>query len=245
LESEFFGHKKGSFTGAVTDKMGYFEVCHHGTLFLDEIADMPFNLQAKILRATEEKVITRVGDTNQIRTDFRIISATNFDLEKCVEKKKFRLDLLHRLNTLHIHIPALRERPEDIKPLVIHFVNVYKIKFNKPNLTISSDVFEALNNYDFPGNVRELINMTERAIILSKGNILGIADFRIKSSKSEISTVKDDLINLKAQEIKMIKKALQSSKFNQQTAADLLGITRDALTRKMKKYDISISKSES
>ena len=110
LESEFFGHKKGSFTGAIADKMGFFEVCNKGTLFLDEIADMPFNLQAKILRATEEKVITRVGDTNQIRTDFRIISATNHDLEKQVEKKKFRLDLLHRLNTLHLHIPALRER---------------------------------------------------------------------------------------------------------------------------------------
>jgi DNA-binding NtrC family response regulator len=244
LESEFFGHKKGSFTGAITDKMGYFEVCHQGTLFLDEIADMPFNLQAKILRATEEKVITRVGDTNQIRTDFRIISATNFDVEKCVEKKQFRLDLLHRLNTLHIHIPALRERPEDIKPLVIHFVNVYKVKFNKPNLTISDDAHEALIKYDFPGNVRELINMTERAIILSKGNVLGIADFRIKSSKSEISIAKDGLINLKDQEIRMIKKALQCSKYNQQTASDILGITRDALTRKMKKYDIAISKSE-
>jgi transcriptional regulator with PAS, ATPase and Fis domain len=123
-------------------------------------------------------------------------------------------------------------------------VNVYKVKFNKPHLTISNEVFDALMNYDFPGNVRELINMTERAIILSKGNILGIADFRIKSSKSEISTTKDDLVNLRAQEIKMIKKALLSSKYNQQTAADLLGITRDALTRKMKKYDISITKGE-
>ena len=132
LESEFFGHKKGSFTGAITDKMGFFEVCNQGTLFLDEIADMPLTLQAKILRATEEKVITRVGDTNPIRTDFRVISATNHDINKGVEKKKFRLDLLHRLNTLHIHIPALRERPEDIKPLLIHFVDVFSTRFNKP-----------------------------------------------------------------------------------------------------------------
>ncbi len=244
LESEFFGHKKGSFTGAITDKMGYFEVCHQGTLFLDEIADMPLYLQAKILRATEEKVITRVGDTSQIRTDFRIICATNFDIERCVEKKKFRLDLLHRLNTLHIHIPALRERPEDIKPLVMHFVNFYKLKFNKPNLIIADDVFDSLIKYDFPGNVRELRNMTERAIILCKSNTLGFADFRIKSTISEIKASNDGLVNLKALEIKTIRKVLQNSNYNQQIAADILGITRDALARKLIKYNISISKSE-
>ena len=244
LESEFFGHKKGSFTGAIADKMGYFEVCHQGTLFLDEIADMPFNLQAKILRAAEEKVITRVGDTGQIRTDFRIISATNYDIENCVEKKTFRLDLLHRLNTLHIHIPPLRERPEDIRPLVIHFVNFYSHRFNKPNLHVSEDVFNELRKYDFPGNVRELRNMTERAIILCKGNVLGINDFRVKPSKSEYALPKDEIVNLKSQEIKIIRKALQNSKYNQQATADILGITRDALIRKMKKYEISVTKNE-
>lgn len=244
LESEFFGHKKGSFTGAITDKMGYFEVCHQGTLFLDEIADMPFNLQAKILRATEEKVITRVGDTSQVRTDFRIISATNYDIEECVEKKTFRLDLLHRLNTLHIHIPPLRERPEDILPLVNHFVNFYSLRFNKPNLNVAEDVFKELNKYDFPGNVRELRNMTERAIILCKGNILGINDFRVRPHKSEHTELKDEAVNLKTQEIKIIRKALQNSKYNQQATADILGITRDALIRKMKKYEISVTKNE-
>ena len=244
LESEFFGHKKGSFTGAIIDKMGYFEVCHKGTLFLDEIADMPFNLQAKILRATEEKVITRVGDTGQIHTDFRVISATNYDIENCVEKKTFRLDLLHRLNTLHIHIPPLRERPEDIKPLVTHFVNIYSIKFNKPNLHLSEEVFDELSKYDFPGNVRELRNMTERAIILCKGNILGINDFRVKPFKSEKILPKDEVVNLKTQEIKIIRKALLNSKYNQQATADILGITRDALIRKMKKYDISVTRNE-
>jgi len=244
LESEFFGHKKGSFTGAITDKMGYFEVCNQGTLFLDEIADMPLNLQAKILRATEEKVITRVGDTNLIRTDFRIVSATNYNIEKCVDKKTFRLDLLHRLNTLHIHIPPLRERTEDIKPLVIHFVNFYGLRFNKPNLQISEEVFRELRKYDFPGNVRELRNMTERAIILCKGSVLGINDFRVKPHKSENADPQDEAVNLKTQEIKMIRKALHNSKCNQQSAADSLGITRDALIRKMKKYDISVSKNE-
>ena len=244
LESEFFGHKKGSFTGAINDKMGYFEVCNGGTLFLDEIADMPLNLQAKILRATEEKVITRVGDTNQIRTDFRIISATNNDIDKRVEQKKIRLDLLHRLNTLHIHIPALRERPEDIKPLLIHFVDVYATKFNKPKLHISREVFDALLKYDFPGNVRELKNMTERAFILCKSNMLGINDFPVKPQKISSSEDHADSVNLKIHEIKMIRKALQSCKYNQKAAADMLGITRDALIRKMKKYDISVSKGE-
>jgi DNA-binding NtrC family response regulator len=244
LESEFFGHKKGSFTGAFADKMGYFEVCNQGTLFLDEIADMPFNLQAKILRATEEKVITRVGDTNQIRTDFRVISATNHDIEKRVERKNFRLDLLHRLNTLHIHIPALRERPDDIEPLVMHFVDFFSTRFNRPNIQVSPEVFNDLRKYDFPGNVRELRNMTERAIILCKGNTLGIADFRVKPQKQEAVSIKDELVDLKANEIKIIRNTLQRCKYNQQAASDALGITRDALSRKMKKYEISITRGE-
>jgi len=244
LESEFFGHKKGSFTGAISDKMGFFEVSNHGTLFLDEIADMPFNLQAKILRATEEKVITRVGDTNSIYTDFRIISATNHDIEKRVEEKKFRLDLLHRLNTLHIHIPALRERPQDIKPLINHFVDLYSTRFNKPRIEVSNGVFDSLHKYDFPGNVRELRNMVERAIILCKGNVLGSDDFPVRQQNALPGDTSSDFINLRNNEIQIIQKALQSVKFNQKAAADILGITRDALIRKMKKYNIRISKTE-
>ena len=244
LESEFFGHKKGSFTGAITDKMGFFEVCNQGTLFLDEIADMPLTLQAKILRATEEKVITRVGDTNPIRTDFRVISATNHDINKGVEKKKFRLDLLHRLNTLHIHIPALRERPEDIKPLLIHFVDVFSTRFNKPNIHVAKEVFDILLKYEFPGNVRELRNMTERAIILCKGNILGIKDFPVKLPKNSPQEEQTESVNMKLHEIGLIQKALKSSGYNQQAAADALGIHRDALSRKMQKYNIGISRSE-
>ena len=214
LESEFFGHKKGSFTGAINDKMGFFESCHQGTLFLDEIADMPFNLQAKILRATEEKVITRVGDTKPIQTDFRIISATNHDIDKRVEKKKFRLDLLHRLNTLHIHMPALRERAEDIKPLLTHFVDVYATKFNKPNVHVSREVFEPLMKYDFPGNVRELRNMAERAVILCKSNVLGINDFPVKGTKSATTDESDNSVNLKINELYLIQKALSKARYN-------------------------------
>ena len=244
LESEFFGHKKGSFTGAITDKMGFFEVCHKGTLFLDEIADMPLNLQAKILRATEEKVITRGGDTSQIYTDFRIISATNHDIVRGVEKNKFRLDLLHRLNTLHIHIPALRERPKDIKPLLTYFVELYSTKFNKPNLQIDKEVFDQLLRYDFPGNVRELRNMTERAIILCKNNKLTVDDFPVQMGRTSDSDPSADSVNLKLNELLLIKKALVKARYNQQSAADALGIHRDALSRKIKKYNITLSPSE-
>jgi len=244
LESEFFGHKKGSFTGAITDKMGFFEVCDQGTLFLDEIADMPLSLQSKILRTTEEKVITRVGDTNPVSTNFRIISATNHDIEKRVELKYFRLDLLHRLNTLHIHIPPLRERPEDIKPLLIHFADLFSAKFNKSGIQISKEVFNLLLTYDFPGNVRELKNMTERAIILCKGNTLGLNDFPVKAQKITSSHDAADSVSLKLSEINLIQKALRKSGYNLQKTADALGIHRDALSRKMKKYNINIEKVE-
>lgn len=242
LESEFFGHKKGSFTGAINDKMGFFEVCNNGTLFLDEIADMPFNLQAKILRATEEKVITRVGDTIPIKTDFRIVSATNHDIEKQVEEKNFRLDLLHRLNTLHIHIPPLRERPSDIKPLLEYYIGLYATKFNKPGINIAENIYDALMEYDFPGNVRELKNMAERAVILCQGNTLNISDFPVKQTKKKEVSHSADKVNLKSNEIKMILEALHSCNYNQTAASDLLGISRDALIRKMKKYNISAYK---
>lgn len=239
LESEFFGHKKGSFTGAITDKIGFFEACNNGTLFLDEIADMPINLQAKILRATEEKVITRVGDTIPIKTDFRIISATNHDIDKMVEEKKFRLDLLHRLNTLHIHIPPLRERTADIKPLLEFYVNLFSINFNKPKITISEGVIEALKAYEFPGNVRELKNMAERAVILCQSDQLKISDFPIKQTKVKKGNSKAAPQNLKSNEIKIILEALRTHNYNQTAAAEAIGISRDALIRRMKKYNIA------
>jgi DNA-binding NtrC family response regulator len=244
LESEFFGHKKGSFTGAISDKMGYFEVCHQGTLFLDEISDMPLNLQAKLLRVTEDKMITRIGDTNRIHTDFRLISATNHDINKLVEKKKFRLDLLHRLNTLHIHIPPLRERPEDIRPLLEHFAGEYAQKYNRHGFTIAKEVFDTLARYDFPGNVRELKNMTERAFILNRNNKFTVQDFPFKPATQNKEAVKNKDLNLQAVEAGLVKDALKSAGNNQKAAADILGITRDALIRKMKKYNIRIIRTQ-
>ncbi|HOX79095.1 MAG TPA: sigma-54 dependent transcriptional regulator, partial [Bacteroidales bacterium] len=240
LESEFFGHKKGSFTGAINDKMGYFEVCHEGTLFLDEIADMPLNLQAKLLRAAEEKVITRIGDTKPIQTNFRIISATNHDINEMVREKKFRLDLLHRLNTVHIHIPPLRERREDIKPLLMHFAQEYAVRFNKPDFKITKEVIDALMKYDFPGNVRELKNMTERAFILCRGNEFTCYDFPV-STQPMIAENTSGTFNMKNLEQELVRDALKHCNYNQKAAANMLGITRDALIRKMKKYNITIN----
>lgn len=245
LESEFFGHKKGSFTGAINDKKGFFEVSDQGTLFLDEIADMPINLQAKILRAIEEKTITRVGETDPIATDFRIIAATNHDINKLIEEKKFRLDLLHRLNTIHIHIPPLRERPEDIEPLLRHFINEFAVNLNKPVPNIERDAINALLNYSFPGNVRELRNMIERAIILCKTESLKASDFQTGEVRESENGRKKINFNLEENELKLVHLALKEMSFNQNKTAELLGITRDALIRRMKKYNIKVSKSSS
>jgi DNA-binding NtrC family response regulator len=242
LESEFFGHKKGSFTGALTDKKGFFETSDGGTLFLDEIADMPMNLQAKVLRAIEEKKVTRVGETTPIATDFRIISATNHILDKLVDEKRFRLDLIHRLNTLHIHLPPLRERPEDIEPLLLYFAEDFSRKLNKPSPIIDESVIQLLQSYTFPGNVRELKNMTERAIILSKGGKIGISDFPVKA-KSE-QTGEAPKLNLDENEAKLIRIALHNCNNNQIAAASILGIQRMALARKMQKYNISFADRE-
>lgn len=244
LESEFFGHKKGSFTGAVTDKKGFFEVSDQGTLFLDEIADMPINLQAKILRAIEEKTITRVGETEPIATDFRIIAATNHDIGKLIEEKKFRLDLLHRLNTIHIHIPPLRERQDDIEPLMNFFISEFARKLNKPEPTIEKEVIAMLKNYSFPGNVRELRNMVERALILSKGKSLTIRDFATQSIEESDASSEIISYNLEENEINLIRLALKERNYNQNKTAELLGITRDSLIRRMKKYKIQVLKTE-
>jgi len=248
LESEFFGHKKGSFTGAISDKKGFFEISDEGTLFLDEIADMPLNLQAKILRSIEEKVITRVGDTVPIKTNFRIISATNYSLDSMVKEKRFRLDLLHRLNTLQIHIPPLRERTEDIKPLTESFVSEFSRKMNKPCPGIPKSIVDELTHYNFPGNVRELRNMVERAIIFCKGDKLKIEDFSVYARPSVPTTPPpiqaQSLSDLQIKEKEFILDTLKECHFNQTEAANHLGISRDALIRKMKKYAITVSKTD-
>ncbi|MEI8032319.1 MAG: sigma-54 dependent transcriptional regulator [Chlorobiaceae bacterium] len=244
IESEFFGHKKGSFTGAIADKKGLFEVCNEGSLFLDEIADMPLHLQSKILRAIEERSITRVGDTKVIPTKFRLIAATNCDLQKMVHDKKFRLDLLHRLNTLHIHIPPLRERVEDIGPLLIDFTEEFSKKINKHVEAIADEVFVALEKYPFPGNIRELRNLAERAIILSTGRTLALSDFLLPVITNTEKKRASGGSNLKTHEAEMIRHALEECEYNQAATAEMLGISRYTLIRRMRKHDIEIEKKE-
>lgn len=241
LESEFFGHVKGSFTGAIAEKKGFFEVANGGTLFLDEIADMPFALQAKLLRAIEEKKIKKVGGTDEIEVDFRIISATNHDVDQLIKNKLFRLDLFHRLNTITINIPPLRERKEDIEPLLRYFVSYFAERLKKPAPKINAQLVEALTNYDFTGNVRELRNMVERAMIFCNTSTLSTIDFQLLTGTKQGSTTPVAL-NLEEQEQNLILHALNECNYNQILTARMLGISRDSLIRRLKKYNIKIVK---
>lgn len=241
LESEFFGHRKGAFTDARENKKGYFELANGGSLFLDEIADMPMSLQAKLLRVLEEHKIRQIGGDKEVSIDVRIISATNKNIDKLISEQKFRVDLLHRINTFPIDIPPLRERPEDIEPLVKHFIKYFAQKKNKKVPRIDKKTISVLQKYRFPGNIRELRNMVERAIILAKDNVLNLADFTTVFDNNNIHNEKNDL-NMDNQELNLIQKALLATKYNQNQAAHLLGISRDALIRRMKKYNIKITK---
>ena len=243
LESEFFGHVKGAFTDARDEKKGYFELANQGTLFLDEIADMPYALQAKLLRAIEENRIKRVGSNKEIPVDVRIISATNKNIEDLISEKQFRIDLFHRINTIEINIPPLRERPEDVLPLLKHFVKSIANKKRKPIPELSNDLVKKLQKYSFPGNVRELRNMVERAMILSDNDVLLPEDFPLRGEDSG-SVVKPEIssLNMDENEQLLIEAALKEADFNQTKAATLLGISRDALKRKIKKFGIEIVK---
>src|SRR5574341_391202 len=172
LESELFGHEKGSFTDAKSQKKGLFELAHGGTAFLDEIGDMSPTLQSKLLRALEERAFRRIGGTQDIKVDVRVIAATNRQLEKAIEEKKFREDLYYRLNVITIEVPPLRERREDVPLLVEHFLKHYAREFRKPTIDVSGEALQKLQGYDWPGNVRELKNVIERAVLLGSGAVI-------------------------------------------------------------------------
>ena len=175
LESELFGHEKGSFTGAVAQKIGRFELAHHGTLFLDEIGEMPLELQPKLLRAIQDQEFERVGGNRTIRTDVRFVAATNRDLKAMVDENKFRADLYYRLHVFPLNVPPLRERREDIPLLTRYFVQKHAQRMGRKIETIPTQALEALTNYDWPGNIRELQNVIERSVILSNGPELHVA----------------------------------------------------------------------
>ena len=174
LESELFGHEKGSFTGAVAQKIGRFELAHHGTLFLDEIGEMPLELQPKLLRAIQDQEFERVGGNRTIRTDVRFVAATNRDLKAMVEENKFRADLYYRLHVFPLNVPPLRERREDIPLLTRYFVQKHAQRMGRNIDTIPTSVLDALTNYDWPGNIRELQNVLERSVILTNGSVLQV-----------------------------------------------------------------------
>jgi len=232
LESELFGYEKGAFTDATVSKKGHFEIAGGGTLFLDEIAEMPLALQAKLLRVLQERVITRVGGTKELSIDVRIVSATNANIAEAIKNGKFREDLYYRLNTIPVIIPPLRDRREEIVDLAEHTLKDVCKKYDLGELSFSEDVLRELNSYNWPGNIRELISIVERAAILSENNIIEPDDLFLESR----STKKNDNIN--SMEKDLIVEVLQSVDDNIQEAAKILGISKVVLNKKINKYNI-------
>jgi len=237
LESELFGYEKGAFTGAATRKLGKFEVASEGTVFLDEIADMSLPMQAKILRVVQEQSFERVGGTKSVKVDFRLITATNKDLEKAIAKGLFREDLYHRLDVVTIYLPPLRQRKEDIPLLANCFLKRYNRVNGEKVKTISAEVLDLLVDYEWPGNVRELENVIERAVVLSNNDVILPEDILLRpwksTSDSEIISFPRS-ISLVAGEKALIQKALKTTHWNQTKAAKLLEIHRNTLRRKIK-----------
>jgi len=239
LESELFGHEKGAFTGAHATKMGRFEMAEGGSLFLDEIGDISGSTQVKLLRVLQEKEFVRVGGTQTISTDVRIIAATNRDLRAAMQAKEFREDLYYRLNVFPISLPPLRQRREDIPLLVEHFTNIASTQLGCPEPEISDEAMALMASYNWPGNIRELQNVVERAVLLADGEPIARAQLprEIVGAEAGVETEKAES-SLWGYEKAMIVKALQESGWNQSKAARALGISRDNLRYRVKKYRI-------
>ena len=238
IESTFFGSEKGSFTGSTQSKNGYFEITQFGTLFLDEISEMSLSMQSKLLRVLEEHVINRVGGTKDIPIDFRLISATNKDLDDLSAQNLFRFDLLNRINTLRINIPPLREHSEDIPLLVKHFISLYRPQSGSESVAISKAAMDLLCNYHYPGNVRELRNIIQRSVLVCNKNVLEPEDIVIGEQRAETkanSGPLGDSLNLEDWENHLIKKAMLASNNVQAKAAIMLGISPFALNRRLRK----------
>jgi DNA-binding NtrC family response regulator len=238
LESELFGHVRGAFTGAVRDKAGLFEVAGNGTLFLDEIGEVAPTVQAKLLRALQEREIRRVGAERNIKVDARVVAATNRDLRAAVDAGTFREDLYFRLGAFVITVPPLRERREDIPPLVHDFLGRAAARVKKDVKTVSADAMTALMNYRWPGNVRELEHAIERAVIVARGDSVKVRDLPPEVSQKTRLRATDDSLDLQAQERAMIERALERFRGNRRQAADALKISTVTLWRKMKQYGL-------
>jgi two-component system, NtrC family, response regulator AtoC len=245
LESELFGHEKGAFTDAKSQKKGLFELANNGTVFLDEIGDMSPTLQAKLLRALEERAFRRVGGSQDIKVDVRIIAATNRPLEKLIEEKKFREDLYYRLNIITVDVPPLRERRQDIPLLVDHFLKRFATEFRKNVTDVSGEALRKLEAYEWPGNVRELKNVIERAVLLGSGPVVAAEDLSMGRSAAAPPEKDKKLFSLPAKGFKfddlekdIVLQALERTGWNQTRAGELLGMTRDQIHYRMEKFGL-------
>lgn len=236
FESELFGHKKGAFTDAHSDRMGKMEAANNSTLFMDEIGNMPLHLQAKLLTALQNRNITRLGTNNPINIDIRLITATNRNLFEMAEKAEFRQDLLFRINTIHINIPPLRNRKEDIIPLAEMFLKRYSEKYKKDNISISKSVEDRLMNHRWDGNIRELQHTIEKAVIMCDDNVINPEHLGLYQSVSSSSY--DDGSTLEDVERRTIAEAINSNNGNLSLVAQKLGITRQTLYNKIKRYGL-------
>ncbi len=236
LESELFGYERGAFSGAEKRKIGKFELAHRGTLFLDEIGDLPLSTQVKLLRVLQEFTFERLGSNTTIKVDVRLITATNQDLEKKISDGSFREDLYYRLNVIAIVIPPLKTRKEDIKPLGEHFINKFSCRCNNKIKGISKQGLDKLLRYDWPGNIRELENVIERAVVLCRNTLLESRDFPLKTEFDKRINDIEFLHEVEKEHIKMI---LKKTDYSLSEAAKRLGIHRNTLRLKMKEYGIT------
>jgi len=247
LESELFGHTKGAFTSALRNKDGLFKIADGGTLFLDEIAEIPINLQAKLLRSIEEKEIRPVGTTTHIKVNLRLVAATNIKISEAVKQGHFREDLFYRLNVIEVNIPPLRERRDDIPLLVKHFISEYNKKLNKNFKSVDNLVMRSLLSYDWQGNVRELENIIERAMILGEGEFINLQDLpqnltgENKAPQSS-SNLRDEM---KLYEHHHIVRILEKANYDKNQAAQMLGIGLSSLYRKMEEFKIQTNGDDS
>ena len=241
FESELFGHVKGAFTDAKADRPGKFEIANHGSLFLDEIGNLSYHLQAKLLTVLQQRSVTRVGDNTPIPIDIRLICATNRDLPEMVREGHFREDLLYRVNTIHLEIPPLRERPEDILPLARIFLEKYAALYKRAVPTLSPDAEKQLREYPWMGNIRELEHAIEKALIIADGPMLDGRSLNLPTAQNAAPVTKADTpgeTTLEEMECRMIKAAIDKFSGNLSLAANQLGISRQTLYNKMKRFGL-------
>ena len=238
FESELFGHVRGAFTDAKSDRVGRFELADGGTLFLDEIGNVPLNLQAKLLRVIETGEFERVGSSKTQKVNVRLLSATNADLHAEVAQGKFRQDLLFRLNTVEIRLPPLRDRLEDIPVLAEHFLKIHRERYRRPILGLTPEALEALRHHLWPGNVRELDHVIERAVLMSTGNLVTAFDLALEATPDARLSARLEEMSLEDAERLLIKKALARFEGNANRAAEALGLSRSALYRRLQKYGL-------